>query len=280
MAIFIMLSRLSPEGMQTLRNNPERIQEVNREIEGFGARVVQQYALLGPYDFITVLEAPDPETVARVSVELSSRATASYETLAAVPVEGFISRIRGEREDAQRAQQGTAESASNGERSEDTTTPRTSSIEEIAPPPRTEEASPRRAETSPRTEPAGTFPPGTEEAPPRAEEEASRREEDRSFLDRAREARSGQDLDRARESLSAQEESRGEEPEPRRAPPRGLRGDEPLTEREESARQPEREQEEREGDDRGLIERARDALLGEEEPPRRREGTDRPEDRR
>jgi uncharacterized protein with GYD domain len=84
MATFIMLSRLSPEGMKTLKGNPERLQEVNREVEGFGARVVQQYALLGEYDFITVLEAPDPETVSRVSVELSSRATARYETLTAI----------------------------------------------------------------------------------------------------------------------------------------------------------------------------------------------------
>src|SRR5215210_4052583 len=96
MATFIMLSRLSPEGMKTLRNNPERLREVNREVEGFGARVVSQYALLGPYDFITVLEAPDAETVSRVSVELASRATASYETLTAISVEEFSSRLSGE----------------------------------------------------------------------------------------------------------------------------------------------------------------------------------------
>jgi uncharacterized protein with GYD domain len=101
MATFIMLSRLSPEGMKTLRENPERIQEVNREVEGFGARVVQQYALLGHHDFITVLEAPDAETVSRVSVELSSRATASYETLPAIEVDEFVARIRGEEGRAQ-----------------------------------------------------------------------------------------------------------------------------------------------------------------------------------
>lgn len=95
MATFIMLSRLTPEGMKTLRENPNRIQEVNQEVEQFGARVVQQYALLGPYDFITVLEAPDPETVSRVSVELASRATASYETLTAISVDEFVSRLQG-----------------------------------------------------------------------------------------------------------------------------------------------------------------------------------------
>jgi uncharacterized protein with GYD domain len=108
MATFIMLSRLSPEGMKTLRENPERIQEVNREVEGLGARVVQQYALLGHHDFITVLEAPDAETVSRVSVELSSRATASYETLPAIEVDEFVARLRGEEGRAQEASRSTA----------------------------------------------------------------------------------------------------------------------------------------------------------------------------
>jgi len=95
MATFIMLSRLTPEGTKTLRNNPNRIKEVNQEVEQFGARVVSQYALLGPYDFITVLEAPDAETVSKVSVELASRATASYETLTAISVDAVTSRLQG-----------------------------------------------------------------------------------------------------------------------------------------------------------------------------------------
>lgn len=95
MATYIMLSRLTPEGTRTLKNNPNRILEVNQEVEQLGARVVSQYALLGPYDFITVLEAPDAETVSRVSVELASRATASYETLTAISVEELASRLQG-----------------------------------------------------------------------------------------------------------------------------------------------------------------------------------------
>jgi uncharacterized protein with GYD domain len=74
---YIVPSRVSPEGLTTLKNNPGRVKEVNQEVEQFGARVVQQYALLGAYDFITILEAPDAETVARISVELGSRGTAS-----------------------------------------------------------------------------------------------------------------------------------------------------------------------------------------------------------
>ena len=95
MATYIMLSCLSPEGLTTLKRNPSRLNEVNREVEQFGARVVQQYALLGAYDFITVLDAPDSETVASISVELGSRRTASYETLTAIPVDEFISSVKG-----------------------------------------------------------------------------------------------------------------------------------------------------------------------------------------
>jgi uncharacterized protein with GYD domain len=94
MPTYIMLSRVSPEGLTTLKRNPSRLQEVNQEVEQFGARVVQQYALLGAYDFITVLDAPDAQTVARISVELGSRGTASYETLTAISVDEFISSLR------------------------------------------------------------------------------------------------------------------------------------------------------------------------------------------
>ena len=214
MATFIMLSRLSPEGMKTLRSNPERLREVNQEVEGFGARVVQQYALLGPYDFITVLEAPDAGTVSRVSVELSSRATASYETLTAIEVEEFISRIRGEGAPAYGAQQLPTDSPLTGGQPEapweEAPPPRTGGIEEGVGPSRTGEVPPRTEGVPPREEAVtGDVPPRTEEA----------------------------------------------------APP-GREG----------ARQPERERGE---EDKGLIDRARDAIIGEEEEPRRREGTDR-----
>ena len=94
MGTYIMLSRLSPEGVKTLKNNPDRIKAVNSEVEALGAKVLSQYALLGAYDFITVLEAPDPETVTRVSVELGLRGTASFETLTAIPVDVFIASLK------------------------------------------------------------------------------------------------------------------------------------------------------------------------------------------
>ncbi len=93
MPTFVMLSTLTPEGVQTLKNNPQRIREVNRELEQLGAKVQAQWAVLGQYDFVNVVEAPDEKTMARVSLELGSRGTARYESLVAIPVDEFIASL-------------------------------------------------------------------------------------------------------------------------------------------------------------------------------------------
>jgi uncharacterized protein with GYD domain len=93
MSTYIMLCTLTPEGVQTVKNNPDRIKEVNSEVEKLGASVKAQWATLGHFDFISIMEAPDEATVARVSLELGSRGTGHYETLAAIPVDDFISSL-------------------------------------------------------------------------------------------------------------------------------------------------------------------------------------------
>jgi len=87
MPTYVMLTNLTSEGVRTLKNNPGRVAEVNKEVEQIGAKVVAQYATLGQYDFITVVEAPDEKTIAKVSVELGSRGTMSSQTLAAIPAD-------------------------------------------------------------------------------------------------------------------------------------------------------------------------------------------------
>jgi uncharacterized protein with GYD domain len=87
---FLLLSTLSPQGLQTLATTPERLLEVNREIERLGGRVVKQWALLGAYDFLSVVEAPDAGVIAQITVELASRGSASFETLPALTVEELI----------------------------------------------------------------------------------------------------------------------------------------------------------------------------------------------
>lgn len=94
MATFVLLTRLTDEGAATIKSNPGRIREVNREIEQMGARVVNQWAVLGPYDFVNVVEAPDNATIARVSAELSSRGTIRVMTLPAIPIDEFIGSFR------------------------------------------------------------------------------------------------------------------------------------------------------------------------------------------
>ena len=87
MPTFVMLTNLTSEGVQTLKNNPSRVQEVNNEVEQLGVTVKDQWATLGQYDFITIVEAPDEKTMAKVSIELGSRGTMSSQTLAAIPAE-------------------------------------------------------------------------------------------------------------------------------------------------------------------------------------------------
>jgi uncharacterized protein with GYD domain len=94
MPTYILLSTLTPEGGKTVKERPERIQEVNKEIEALGVKVMYQYAVLGPYDFVNVVEAPDNETIARVSVELGSRGTIKIISMPAIPTEKFISAIK------------------------------------------------------------------------------------------------------------------------------------------------------------------------------------------
>jgi uncharacterized protein with GYD domain len=90
MRTFLLLSSLSPQGLQTLATTPERLLEVNREIERLGGRVVKQWALLGAYDFLSVVEAPDANVIAQITVELASRGSASFETLAALTVDELL----------------------------------------------------------------------------------------------------------------------------------------------------------------------------------------------
>jgi uncharacterized protein with GYD domain len=94
MATFILLSTLTDEGAKTITENPGRIAEVNKELEGMGVRVSQQWAVLGPYDFVNVVEAPDNQTIARVSAQLSSRGTIRVMTMAAIPLAEFTAGFR------------------------------------------------------------------------------------------------------------------------------------------------------------------------------------------
>jgi uncharacterized protein with GYD domain len=89
------LSKLTSEGRKTVRENPGRIVEVNKEIEKFGVKVVSQYATLGPYDFVNVVEAPDNKTVVKVSVELGARGTVEITKLPTISLDEFAATVKG-----------------------------------------------------------------------------------------------------------------------------------------------------------------------------------------
>ncbi len=89
-----MLTTLTDEGRKTITENPGRIKEVNNEVEAMGARILAQYAVLGPYDFINIMEAPSNEAVSKVAIALGSRGTLQTMTLAAMDVDAFIGSLK------------------------------------------------------------------------------------------------------------------------------------------------------------------------------------------
>ena len=94
MAKFVMLTTLTDEGRKTIMENPGRIKEVNKEVEAMGTKILAQYAVLGPYDFVNILEAPSNEVISKVAVTLGARGTLQTMTLAAMDVDAFISSLR------------------------------------------------------------------------------------------------------------------------------------------------------------------------------------------
>ena len=91
MAIYVMLTTLTEEGRRTMKEQPQRIKEVNREVEAMGVKILTQYFVLGPYDFVNILEAPDNKTVAKLAMELGSRGTLQTVTMAAMTLEDYFS---------------------------------------------------------------------------------------------------------------------------------------------------------------------------------------------
>ncbi len=94
MPIYILLSRLTDDGCNTIKENAERIKQVNKDVEEMGGKVISQYALLGHYDFLNVVEAPDNETIQKISLELASRGTIRIQTMPAVEIDDFIEKMK------------------------------------------------------------------------------------------------------------------------------------------------------------------------------------------
>ncbi len=91
---YVILSKLTDEGRKTIKNNPERIKEVNKEMGDMGVKVETQYALLGDYDFVTIFDAPNKKTMTKVAVEMGSRGTIDTVTMAAMSIDDFIKAMK------------------------------------------------------------------------------------------------------------------------------------------------------------------------------------------
>ena len=100
MAVYLMLTTLTDEGRKSIKANPARLKEVNKEVEAMGVKVLAQYAVLGPYDFVNILEAPNNEVVVRVAIELGARGTMETMTMAALSVDDFVKSLKGSRRPA------------------------------------------------------------------------------------------------------------------------------------------------------------------------------------
>ena len=93
MPVYILLSTLTVQGVQTLKSNPDRLRAVNQDVEELGCKVLHQWATLGEFDFVNVVEAPDTATIARVSIALGSRGSTRIETLPALTIEEFVATL-------------------------------------------------------------------------------------------------------------------------------------------------------------------------------------------
>ena len=90
MAVYVMLTTLTDEGRKTIKTNPDRILEVNKEVEEMGGKILAQYAILGDYDFINVIETVGNTTITKIALELGSRGTLQTTTFAAISVDDLI----------------------------------------------------------------------------------------------------------------------------------------------------------------------------------------------
>ncbi|HKP17255.1 MAG TPA: GYD domain-containing protein [Gaiellaceae bacterium] len=90
---YMMLTTLTPKGLQTLQSNPDRLKEVNRDVEELGAQVLHQWCMVGAYDFVNIIEASDAATIARVSVALGARGSAKVQSFELVEIDDLLAQL-------------------------------------------------------------------------------------------------------------------------------------------------------------------------------------------
>ncbi len=94
MPIYLMLTTLTDEGRKTIQEDPESLRDINKEVEQMGVKILDQYALLGQYDFVNIVEAPSNEAVAKLAIRLSAKGTTQTLTLAAITLDNLIDALK------------------------------------------------------------------------------------------------------------------------------------------------------------------------------------------
>lgn len=94
MSVYLMLTTLTDAGRKALQEDPEILKEINKEVEYMGVKVLTQYALLGQYDFVNIVEAPNNEAVAKLAIRLSAKGTTQTLTLAAISIDDLIATLK------------------------------------------------------------------------------------------------------------------------------------------------------------------------------------------
>ncbi|MFN4227011.1 MAG: GYD domain-containing protein [Candidatus Ratteibacteria bacterium] len=94
MAKFIMFSTLTEKGAKTIKQKPDRIKEVNKEIEKMGGKILEQYAILGPFDFLTIIEVENEKVAAKISLEFAQRGSVKITTYPAIDIDDFINMVK------------------------------------------------------------------------------------------------------------------------------------------------------------------------------------------
>ncbi|MBI2909427.1 MAG: GYD domain-containing protein [Chloroflexi bacterium] len=97
MALYLMLTTLTDEGRKAIEEDPDRLKDINKEVEYMGAKILSQYALLGQYDFVNIIEAPGDADVAKFAIHLSGRGTMQTMTLPAIPLDDLIGILKKKR---------------------------------------------------------------------------------------------------------------------------------------------------------------------------------------
>lgn len=98
MSVYLMLTTLTDAGRKALQEDPDSLKSINKEVELSGVKILNQYALLGQYDFVNILEAPSNEVIAKLAIRLSARGTYQTLTLSAIDLDDLISTLKKDKE--------------------------------------------------------------------------------------------------------------------------------------------------------------------------------------